>query len=82
MARGTVSWFNGPSGFGRIAPDEPGAELFVHRGSIVDPDGALTAGDRVDFEVRDGGMGPQATEVRPSAGDESPPVPAGIGARS
>lgn len=73
MARGTVNWFNGPSGFGRIVPDDPGAELFVHRGSIVDPDGTLRAGDRVDFELCDGGMGPQATEVRPS--------PAGAGMR-
>ncbi len=65
MASGTVKWFNGPSGYGVITPDAEGGELFVHGGSLVVAGTTLDAGDRVEFELREGGMGSQAVEVRP-----------------
>jgi cold shock CspA family protein len=69
MASGTVKWFNGPSGFGVITPDADGAELFVYRGSLVAVGATLDAGDRVEFEVHEGGMGPQAVDVRTPSGE-------------
>lgn len=63
MATGTVKWFNGPSGFGVITADADGGDLFVHRGSLVDAGATLDAGDRVEFESHEGGMGAQAIEV-------------------
>ena len=65
MSNGTVRWFNEPSGYGFIAPDEGGKDLFVHRGSIAG-DWRMTTlaeGDRVEFELREGGMMPEAIRV-------------------
>lgn len=66
MASGLVKWFNDASGYGLIAPDAGGKDLFVHRGSIAGDwrKATLTEGERVEFEPREGGMGPEAIDVR------------------
>jgi CspA family cold shock protein len=67
MAAGTVKWFNEASDYGFIVPDEGGKELYVRGSSIVGPSGAiLSAGERVEFEWRVAGMGPEAIGVLPS----------------
>ena len=66
MASGTVSWFNEESGYGYIVADESGANLFVHRGSIMGNDWrtrTLVEGARVGFGLREGGMYPEAVRV-------------------
>ena len=66
MAHGTVKWFNGEKGFGFIAVDGGGADVFVHY-SAIETDGyrSLDEGQRVEFEITQGEKGPQAAAVRP-----------------
>ncbi|WP_260262076.1 transcription antiterminator/RNA stability regulator CspE [Vibrio intestinalis] len=61
---GTVKWFNETKGFGFIAPDDGSADVFVHFRAIVS-DGfkTLAEGQKVAFNVEQGGKGPQAADV-------------------
>ena len=63
--QGTVKWFNSEKGFGFIAPDEGGADVFAHY-SAIDSSGyrSLEENQRVEFEVAAGPKGPQAAEIR------------------
>jgi CspA family cold shock protein len=64
MAAGTVKWFNEASGYGFIVPDEGGQNLYVRAGNVVGADDErLSAGERVEFESRVAGMGPEAIAV-------------------
>ncbi len=65
MANGTVKWFNAEKGFGFIAPDDGGADVFVHY-SAIDASGfrELSENQAVTYEVTQGQKGPQATSVR------------------
>ncbi len=66
MAQGTVKWFNAEKGFGFIAQDGGGPDVFVHF-SAIQADGyrSLDENQRVEFEVVQGQRGPQADAVRP-----------------
>ncbi len=66
MATGTVKWFNAEKGFGFIAPDEGGADVFAHY-SAIDGRGyrSLEENQKVEFEVTQGAKGPQASNIRP-----------------
>jgi CspA family cold shock protein len=64
VASGSVKWYNAASGYGYIVPDEGERDLFFHRASLVgDSTTQLREGDRVEFERRDGRMGPKAINV-------------------
>lgn len=65
MAQGIVKWFNGEKGFGFIAQDGGGPDVFVHY-SAIGGQGfrTLAENDRVEFEVGQGQKGPQAQDVR------------------
>ncbi len=64
MRNGTVKWFNNTKGFGFIAPDEGGEDIFVHF-SVIQGSGyrSLDEGQNVSFEVEQGPKGLQATLV-------------------
>ena len=66
MPQGTVKWFNATKGYGFIAPDDGGADVFVHH-SAIQTDGyrTLEENQRVEFEIVQGAKGPQADKVRP-----------------
>jgi CspA family cold shock protein len=67
VATGTVKWFNEQKGFGFIAPEGGGDDLFIHQ-SNIDMDGhrTLDEGQTVEYEVGEGKKGPEATKVRPA----------------
>lgn len=58
MATGTVKWFNPTKGFGFIAPESGGADVFVHI-SAVQQAGmqSLNDGQRVSFDLEQGRQG-------------------------
>jgi cold shock CspA family protein len=70
MPQGTVKWFNAEKGFGFIAPDDGGRDVFVHFSAIADEGGfrTLDEGQQVEFEASEGQRGPQADSVRPVGG--------------
>jgi len=65
MATGVVKWFNDNKGFGFIAPDEGGDDVFVHH-SVIYMTGfkTLKEGQRVSFQTTRGQRGLQAIEVK------------------
>lgn len=55
MATGTVKWFNSTKGFGFIAPDDGGKDVFVHI-SAVERAGlrGLQENQKLRYELREG----------------------------
>lgn len=64
--RGTVKWYNAEKGFGFVAPDDAGKDLFVHR-SVLERSGGrdLPEGLRVRVKILDGQKGPEVREIEP-----------------
>ena len=66
MATGTVKWFNDAKGFGFIAQEGGGDDVFCHH-TAIQTQGfrTLQEGQRVEFDVNKGPKGLQAANVRP-----------------
>ncbi|HLA36984.1 MAG TPA: cold shock domain-containing protein [Candidatus Brocadiales bacterium] len=64
MSTGIVKWFNDSKGFGFIAPDAGGKDVFVHQ-SAIETQGfrSLAEGDKVEFEVIEDTKGRKAAKV-------------------
>ncbi|TKA03148.1 cold-shock protein [Actinacidiphila oryziradicis] len=64
MASGTVKWFNSEKGFGFIAQDCGGPDVFAHY-SNISGNGyrELTEGEAVTFDITQGQKGPQAENI-------------------
>ena len=63
MPNGTVKWFNNTKGYGFVQQEE-GPDVFVHH-TTIEMEGfrSLAEGDRVEFEVKEGPKGLQASKV-------------------
>lgn len=65
MHTGTVKWFDESKGFGFIAPEDGGKDVFVHFSAIVGEGfRTLTDGQRVEFETQTTPKGLAAANVR------------------
>lgn len=55
MAKGTVKWFNTDKGFGFIAPEEGGNDVFVHISALQKAGiQRLDDGQAVTYELEEG----------------------------
>ncbi|MFE7131984.1 cold-shock protein [Streptomyces sp. NPDC057638] len=64
MAQGIVVRFDDAKGYGFIAPDDGGDDVFVHANEISEPGRTVACGTRVEFGILDGGRGLKAYDVQ------------------
>jgi CspA family cold shock protein len=66
MPVGTVKWFNAEKGFGFIAPEDGGPDVFAHYSAIATSGyRTLEENQKVQFDVTQGPKGPQASNITP-----------------
>jgi CspA family cold shock protein len=65
MTIGTVKFFNAGKGFGFVAPEGGGNDVFVHASAIEAAGmGALSEGQRISFETQPDAKGPKAVNLK------------------
>lgn len=73
MAHGTVKWFSDAKGFGFIAPEGGGADIFAHFSAIkMEGFRTLKPGERVRFDLAQGPKGDLAQNIQPLEPQPSP----------
>ena len=75
---GKIIRFDQVRGYGFIAPEPGGDDVFVHANDLSADEVTVSVGTRVEFEMVEGERGPKAYGVR-VLGPPSPPGPAGAG---
>lgn len=66
---GTIKWYNRKKGFGFVAPDTGGADVFVHRSALQRSHQThIATGDRITFNVEQREKGPAAVDVKAANG--------------
>lgn len=75
MPTGRIIQFNQTRGYGFIAPDGGGEDVFIHSEELKGQAHGVHAGTRVQFEVVDGARGQKAFDVRVLAGGSDQPPP-------
>jgi CspA family cold shock protein len=74
MLTGKVLSFDEVRGYGFIAPDGGGEDVFVHANVLGDDKYVFVPGLRVEFEASDGDRGPKAYAVRLLRGESPAPA--------
>ncbi len=68
MSTGSVKWFNSTKGFGFIAPESGGKDVFVHISAVERAGlGTLREGQKVNYEITIGRDGRQSADNLVSA---------------
>lgn len=66
MPTGKIKWFNDQKGFGFIADDNGGEDVFVHFSSVeMDGFKSLKEGQSVEYQAEPSAKGLKATKVMP-----------------
>ena len=65
MTTGTVKFFNSAKGFGFVAPEDGGKDVFVHA-SAVEAAGmrVLAEGQRISFDIQPDAKGSKAVNLQ------------------
>ncbi|MGI5347504.1 cold-shock protein [Streptomyces sp. CA-250714] len=72
MVAGRVVRFDGARGYGFIAPDHGGEDVFLHANDLMMPESFVHTGVAVEFEIEDGDRGLKASSVRLLERPDSP----------
>ncbi|MFB6816507.1 cold-shock protein [Streptomyces sp. NPDC056347] len=74
MVSGRVVRFDGARGYGFIAPDHGGEDVFLHVNDMLIPESYVHTGTAVEFEIEDGERGLKASSVRLAEGATGKPA--------
>ncbi|MFF2851058.1 cold-shock protein [Streptomyces sp. NPDC058001] len=77
MVTGRVLRFDSVRGYGFIAPDHGGEDVFLHVNDLQIPEHQLRSGLAVEFEIEEGDRGLKASAVRLADGADSRPAHTG-----
>lgn len=72
MAAGRVIRFDGMHGYGFIAPEGGGEDVFFHVNDLLIPEATVRSGLMVEFVIENGDRGSMASKVRLAHDAESP----------
>lgn len=78
MTTGRVVRFDSMRGYGFIAPEGGGEDIFLHVNDLLIPEDYLRPGLAVEFEIADGDRGQRASHIKLAEGAEVPVGPAPV----